>query len=503
MVALSHRDKIFALLLFVFSLCIRAGVYYCYLSHDHNYWQVDSQTYHRVAQNIADGKGIINADGTSHFYRLPGYPLFIAFFYKLFGPHPERALWVQIFLASFIPLLIFLLSLTLFPTRLLLARCVGLYGAMHLGLVLYSGFFMTETLFIFFFLLFCLFFFARSERRPWAVRQKISVSSHVLWPLPEPATMSPSVAHFYEKIGDVRTYDAADLIEGDVVFKAMSCAGIFLGLASLVRPVGHYVVVVALLLLLFSSDTWRQKIRKARILGLAWVLPVSFWLIRNFLLTGHLFFHTLPGGHFLYLSAARVAAEVHDCSYQQARDRLHHKVDVMMQHEEKIKERPLHEIERCLQHEKLARHYFISYPCITLKYWLTDMFRTCFSLYSAELLYLDAGRKNIEYFAKDRTVSSWFARYLAPQTGNRLLIVVVYLEIMLFLLTLLGFAVGLLLLCTMPISDRCVWLYLMPLMALFITIALAGGYARMRLPLEPFLMILSGYFWTDWKEKTV
>jgi hypothetical protein len=43
--------------------------------------------------------------------------------------------------------------------------------------------------------------------------------------------------------------------------------------------------------------------------------------------------------------------------------------------------------------------------------------------------------------------------------------------------------------------DTCSILRMLPFMALFMIIALSGGYARMRLPIEPFLLICSLYGW--------
>jgi hypothetical protein len=44
-------------------------------------------------------------------------------------------------------------------------------------------------------------------------------------------------------------------------------------------------------------------------------------------------------------------------------------------------------------------------------------------------------------------------------------------------------------------SDLCSWARIIPYTKLFIIIALAGGYARIRLPIEPLLIILAIYGW--------
>lgn len=445
---LVKNNTLFLAILFIVSLCIRAGVYQCYLSQNENYWQVDSSTYHLVAQGIAEGKGISLPTGESNFYRLPGYPFFIAFFYKFFAASPRDMLWVQVFLGACIPLLIFFLSLTLFPQQILLARLASGYSAFHLGLVLYSGFYMTETLFLVFFLLFGIFFFRQRN------------------------------------------------------YKDVALAGLFLGLASLVRPVGHYLIVLAMLMLLCTSDTLHQRIKRIGALCIPWFLVVLPWLLRNYLLLGHIFFHTLPGGHFLYLSASRVAMNAYGCSYQEGRTLLSAEVKELIAQEEHATGKKLNEIERCYAHEKIAKKYFCTYPLTTVKIWITDMLRTCLSLYSAELLYLESGRKEIQYFDNERTVWSVFARYLFPPVDSLVLKIIVWAEIIFFLFILVGFFGGLVMLTLQSVAntvswhDIYSWVSVLPFMALFVVIALAGGYARMRLPLEPFLIILSFYFYS-------
>jgi len=269
----------------------------------------------------------------------------------------------------------------------------------------------------------------------------------------------------------------------------------------LVRPVGVYVIVVALILLLLSRDSWREKFRKSAIFFVVWFIPVAVWLIRNYVLLGHVFFHTLPGGHFLYFSSARVIAQEENCPYPTARAKLAREVSLRIRAQERELGKQFNEIERCYVHEQLAFQYFVTYPWQTIKLYVTDMLRTTFSLYSAELLYLDSGRQDIDYFAPNRTVWSWFDRYLFPATENPLLKMIIYIEIFLSLLLWLGILFGFIYvlwgLLYSPVlwSDLCSWARVIPYTKLFVIIALAGGYARMRLPIEPLLIILAVYGW--------
>lgn len=444
MVSRIYKSYGVAIALFVLGLCLRLAVYGGYLSKNNNFWQVDSMTYHLVAQNIEEGNGI-SLDKKPHFYRVPGYSLFMAGIYKCVGSSPEHALWFQVVLAALIPVLIYLLALTMFPRRTKLALFAGLAGVVHLGLVLYSGFYMTETLFIIFFLLSALFFF----------RSGVSWSNLV-------------------------------------------AAGMFLGIASLVRPVGHYCVVLMIALLCIRFASAQDRVRGCFWFGSGWLSIVALWIIRNFLLTGSIFFHTLPGGHFVYLSASRIVMETDNVPQARARNMLAKEVHKVVKDKKRELGRPLHEIEVCNAHEAVARKYFINHPLITIKLWLTDMLRASLSLYSAELLYLESGRREFDYFDKDRTWGSMLQRYLFPQTNNLFLIALIYAEMLFFLLLLIGVCMALWG-CIRGVCKRADTLGIVTstaIIMLFIVIALAGGYARMRLPIEPFLIIVSLYGWS-------
>lgn len=513
MIKIIKQFKWFLLGLFIFSFLVRAVVFIGYLSKNKNYFQVDSNTYHLIATKIATGNGFCDDKGKPSFYRLPGYPIFLATYYKTFGPDTKNVLWLQIILAAFIPILIFLLSCTLFPQNILIAKCSGIYSSIHLGLTLYSGFFMAETLFIFLFLIFAILFlssvhlfFCKQEKCDCQTSNKVCR----YFCLPEPIATSEPYLMLFEDIFESEQQEIIECCckETDAIKATHNLfwAGLILGLASLVRPVGHYLIILALLLIIFSREKFIQKINSSLTLIFGWFIPVSFWILRNFLLTGYIFFHTLPGGHFLYFSASRIAMNEYNCSYEQAKNILREKVDNLIKKETLEKKRDLSEIEQCYIKENLAKQYFKNYPTMAIKLWLTDIFRTTFSLFSAELLYLASNRLEFDYFNKNRTISSMFNKYLFPQTKNHWLKWIIRFEIFLFLLMLIGLLLGFIKITAASIknwsfkinaTNLCSWIRSFAFVALFIIIGLAGGYARMRLPAEPFLIILSLSFWTS------
>lgn len=451
-------NKNFLIFLFSFALIIRLLVFSFYLLKNENYWQIDSRAYHEIALQIAKGNGISKEDGNPNFHRLPLYPIFISSIYFVFGPKKEVALALQIFIASLIPLLIFALSLTLFPLAPLTAKAAGLVGCIHIGFVLYSGFFMTESLFIFLFLAFCILFFKNLKKEDNNLK--------ILIP------------------------------------------GILLGLASLTRPVGQFLILASIFIIFISGLKIKPKICKSLFLFLGWLAIVSTWLVRNYLLLGHIFFHTLPGGHFLNLSAARVAMHIHECSYEKAREILAEKLKGEFKEAENIKNEKLSPIEECYISERLALEYFKKEPFISLKYWILDIFRTSFSLYSAEVLYIESLRVQINYFQKGRTVLSMIKRYIFPETDLIWLRLLIIFEILFFAFLLLGFLAQSLRELFNRIlrgtSDE--WQSFrnsLIFIAIFLSISLAGGYARMRLPAEAFLIIISLLFWNRFAKSYV
>ena len=447
-VQILKRHKNFLIFLFLSSFLIRALLFSLYLSRDKNYWNYDSPVYHNTAIQIVDGKGIVNLEGKTEFYRVPGYSLFLSACYKMFGTDIKMALWIQVFIASFIPIFVFLLSLILFPENFLLAKASSIISAFHLGYVLFSGLEMTESFFIFFLSIFFILFF-----------------SHI---------------YFW--------------------------AGIFLGIASLIRPVGHYLILVSIFLLIISKfdfvkkvilrpGGFRSQVKKSFILFLGWFLIVFWWLLRNWLFTGYLFFHTLPGIHFFKHSAARLRSSLDNCSYSLALDNITKDANKLQNKKEIEFGRKLNEIEHCKLLEKISVDYFKVDPLLTLRHCLLNMFKTCFSLYSAELLFITSGGQLPEYNNK-RGWSDLFARFLFPQTTNLFLKIIIYLEIIFLFFLWIGFVGSIFDLLFLK-KQFFLLFQILSFIGLFVFVSLACGFARLRLPVESFLIVLSFRFWLN------
>ena len=443
MLNLLTQNKKFLISLFCLSIFFRVIFFTLFLNK--NNFTYDTPTYHNVAVRIADGRGITNLDGSLHFYRVPGYSLFLAFCYKLFGKNIKKALLIQLLFASFIPIFVFFLFLILFSYNFFLVIFVLIFTIFHLCFFLFSGFAMTESFFTFFFLLFLLLFF----------------------------------------------------------YNNFFLAGFFLGICSLFRPVGHYLLVVALFVLLIFGLKFSDKIKGIFVLFVGWFLIVFPWILRNFLLTGFIFFHTLPGIHFLKHSAARLASEIYRSSYMQGLRKVTIELEVLKVEQEKKLKRRVNEIEFCILAEKVSFKYLKKNIFLTLKHFMINILKTGFSLYSAELLYLDSEGKLPDY-NQNRGIKDWLMRFFVPRVSNKLLIPIIYFEIFFLLFIWLGFAFFAINSFFIK-SDFYLLIRILPFMALFIFVSLSCGFARLRLPIEPFLIILSFKFWIEFfrREKRI
>jgi 4-amino-4-deoxy-L-arabinose transferase-like glycosyltransferase len=441
---LLKQNRWFLLAVVIAAFALRALLFIAFTRHERHAWiYFDSDQYVGIARHIAHGDGICLNTGQPQTYRLPGYPLFVALGYKLFGMREEPMLWVQLVLASFIPILVFMLSGVLFPTMAWVARGAAVVTAIHPGFVLYAGMLATESLFLIFFILFLLLFCIDLSR-------------------PASSTW---------------------LLLG---------AGLALGLASMVRPVGHYVLALALVLVAILVPSWRLKIKKGSLVTVGWLVAVAPWLLRNALLTGAICFHTLPGLHFLQYTAAN-AIVLHDgCSYVSARGRLLGEWDSAVSTQERALARPLNDHERSVIGQRIARTYILRYPVAAMRYSCIQLLKTMAALYASQLLIADT---NVwPDYGND---VGWWARikrFLMPEVNHRWLIVLVYYEIILFLLIMVG-VLACWWRCRRDALLRRAAGFVLPFALLLWLLTVAYGCARLRLPLEPVLILCSVYGW--------
>jgi hypothetical protein len=443
------QNKLFLLLILAASLATKIIFFYLFLINNPCKLAFDSAHYNEIATNIVTKKSICSNDGSAQFYRLPGYPAFLASCYKFFGININKTLLTQVAISALIPILIFILSISLFPGNIAAAKLAAIISIFHIGFLIYSGLVLSDVLFLIMFLIFMILFL-------------------------------PSFSLFFT--------NKKLILSANQMFMC----GIILGVASLVRPVGHYLLLLSILMLLCSTFSIHKKIKAVASFFVGWIIPVLPWLLRNYMLTGCLFFHTLPGPHFMNHLATRIIMEKQDCTYRQANKQLVENLREKIHEKESEAKRQIYEIERCKIAEQITKNVTLYSPLIAAKLMISNIFKTCFSLYSSELLFIDSSGQLPEYSHK-RTFFSMVKRFLWPKVQNKSLILLIYFEILVFLFLLVGSFLFILESLFLNQSIDITVKFIL-FSTLFVLISLAVGYARFRLPIEPFLIIAASRF---------
>lgn len=441
---MDKKSKIACLLLFTFALVLRLILFSGYLKDNPCKLMYDAGHYHELAQSIAAGKGFTHTDGAPQFYRVPGYSLFLALGYTLFSGNIDATLLMQIILSSLISILVFFLTLTIFPHAFTAACIAGVLTCLHPGFLMFSGLLMTETIFLIFLLLFFILFFT-------VLKQD-----------------KPSTIYL---LG----------------------AGFLLAAASLIRPVGVPLLLTSVGVLALTRLCMKAPaIRQSLILIAGWLLGVGWWLLRSWLLTGHIFFHTLPGVHFLNHAASRIVMRAEGVNYREAKQKLVNTLDAQVVAAQHENGRKLHAIEYCKIAEKISKKIMLSHPIISLKLFSANMLRTLISLYSGELLVIE-NNGTLPGYSASRSVRSMVMRFLCPPVTTwwvRWFIIYEVVLMLLLLFSIIGFFMKALLKPQLWLSV----LQMLPFIMIFIVMSLACGFARLRLPIEPFFIIVSSIF---------
>ncbi|MEK7630427.1 MAG: glycosyltransferase family 39 protein [Patescibacteria group bacterium] len=204
----------------------------------------DSQSYLSAARGFLVEGHFIAEDGVSpNSYEMPGYPLFVAALESIGG---------LIFVAL-------VQCLLLGVTTVLIYRIGGLFSA-HIGMVaallfafdpagiFYSGFILTEPLFLFFFV--CAVYFAVSSE---------------------------------------------SLLRGTLI------PGLLLGMATMVRPVGEVLAVAFIVFYIFKkSVAWKKCFIATAVFVVGFAMIVGPWIVRNKILFGRTELSAVAAWQFAY-----------------------------------------------------------------------------------------------------------------------------------------------------------------------------------------------------------
>ena len=209
---------------------------------------VDAEPYNNFALSILKDRSFEHT-GT---YRTPGYPLFLAFVYALFGARPWVVILIQVFIGTFTIFLVHLWARQWFNERV--ANISALLYAVEPHVIVYGACLLTETLFVFIVLL--------------------------------------SVYMWYRGIRNE-----------NIIY--VSAGALLLGYSALVRPILIVFPGLLIVLSLFLKGARPGfKIKSSLVMILFFSLAVSPWLVKNYLQYGHFSLTHINGYNLLYVSAA-------------------------------------------------------------------------------------------------------------------------------------------------------------------------------------------------------
>lgn len=460
--------------LFFITFLIRSAVFYFYVQNEERFWQADSLDYHQGALciNLGYGMTVPTAQGEKPiFWRTPGYPWYLSFFYQLFpGQGTEisnnsaaikASIWIQILICSLLPILIFFLAFLL--TNLLSLSWIAAWiTALHPGFILASTYLLTDGLAAVIFTIFLILLYK---------------------------------GLLFEKDIDLKNRTDRSFF--------LLLSALILGLFSWIRPMGQVIAIASVFLICFTFENWKRKFLNIFLFVLAFFGSISPWIIRNYNLTGHCFFCPIMGPYLTCFSAPKIHSKVNKIPLEESHGiltRLGGSYTVK-EMQKLIDEKSAYVVCPQIACLPAALGVIKEHPFFFMRDWIVEVIKTTFDLYSWQLVafakkcykwdpmieYLDEKVKECLY----KVELPWFSRLIAWLE----LIFYIFIWIAIFtgvikfmLLPILGFT---------PFNKFYLWFKTLTIFVACVAPTGGFGYARLRLPVEALIIILAleFYFW--------
>ncbi len=459
-----------ATIFFGCSLLIRAIVMAFFIQPNGFYKQADSFDYHNCAIRLACGHGMHRVETNEPiFWRTPGYPTYLSFFYRLFGitsyefdgnaSAQHASLWFQIFFASLIPIILFYLAFTLTQT-VALAKMLAWISVFHPGLVLASTYLLTEGLALIFFFLFLLF--------------------------------------LYRCIIPSQTNNTRSWISS-IILAALS-----LSVYTWMRPMGEFVGFFSVLLIaFFGIGSWKQTGKQAALFLLLFFASLAPWYYRNYQLTGELFFCPTIGTYINCFSVPKILRRtlnkpIEECFHITQRAAA---VEVHKQ-KDTLRGTGMHVSNNICK--KTAFPIIARHPWYFIYDWIAEVIKTTFDLYTYQLIPMLDGSywyDPIEEYLPQKITACLYADDIPWQARS-----ICWIEFIYALLLWIGLFAGLWVFVIRYFINKAtlnpfakklfkVWITSLPMIGIIVGMTGGFGYGRLRLPAEPLIIILSLTFW--------
>jgi hypothetical protein len=240
---------------------VRMGVFTYYMQYDERYRQPDSVDYHLAAWSLSQGRGLHYLDGRPMFWRTPGYPLLLSYFFNPAQRNPHfqlhtvahrNIIWVQVVLCSLIPILAGTLAAVLTGSPPII-WATAIFSVFNTGYVLSSTYLLTDGVASLLFIVFliCLFCVVQFSSEELVVYRLNSVQIYLL----------------------------------------LTIAALALSAYTWMRPMGQFVGLLAFVMLgIASGKTWRISSVRAIFFLVIFVATIMPWFVRKNRWTGQDFF---------------------------------------------------------------------------------------------------------------------------------------------------------------------------------------------------------------------
>jgi len=438
--------------LFFLALDVRLGLFVAIAPWEDRVWQErkavsDAGGYHQIAVNLLEHRVYsvhpLSSSGspisTSIILRTPVYPFFVAGIYAISGYRVYMVLLLQIVIGALSCLLIYGIGSMLFNKKVgFLAGCLL---AVDFVSLLYANMLMTETLFTFLFLA-SIYFVVRFLKR--------SSIKYLVW------------------------------------------GGLFMGLATLCRPVSLYFPVFLVLFFIFSSFFKRtrlvSRIANGLVFILVFLLVLSPWLIRNTVVSG--FPHISSMGRMLLMDNAVFLEQARSGrSFREIQGEFSKELENL------VKGKNLSEIEEVRIAQQLGLEKIMKHPVLYARVHLAGTLPTLVEPGSSEFWRL-LGKKPRGIHILSEFLTKGSGGVIATVLGNKSFSQICYIGgAMIFLLiiyiALIAGSIDLILK-----RKYSVVILFLAILGYFLLAVGPLGNMRYRVPIMPYIMLLAAYGFT-------
>ena len=452
--------KHYLILLVLLSLAIRLGILACTYHHpERAFRNPDAYLYDRIAQNVLKYQTFSGGTGNgANFLRLsfehvpglpetnlipdsfrtPGYPVFLAAIYGMFGRNIPAVIGFQIILSLLTSLVVYKIGVTAFN------KAVGIIAflliTINLELLAYPNYLLTETLFMF--------------------------------------LLTTSVWFFVEYLKREK-----------VVYFFLSA--LFVGLSTLCKPAGQYFPFIFFLVFLIK---FRKNLKMFFAYSLIFVgiflLVVSPWLVRNYRVFGHAKISSMQGYDLFLHRVAFLEGEKNGGSYE---DYEEARIKFVGELQNIIDEQQLNSMEASIVAEKLGKQRLLAEPLPYIRSHIKGMIRI-FVGHSLKTVYKTITDEPYEsgsalsMFLETKDFKKAIAALLDPSKPLAMIVLLImFTRLVCYLALLYG--------CFRALKTRPLYLFLFILILGYFT-AVIGPYGvepRFRTQIIPALTILISY----------